>query len=298
MSDTARRETRSMPRSLFLGHDCPPTAAAWRSACQAGVQPEGVLLAGQPGTCATLAAETPLTWVRSVSETAAIVQQLQPDVVIAACYPWRLPQAVLEIPLLGILNIHPSLLPLGRGAEPVFWTLRRGEPISGVTVHLMDRGLDTGPVIARQEVTVPPGVRATTFEEELMALGGRLIAAALPALLSGELVPMPQREEYTTFAPHPSPADWLISPLLPAAWAWNFARGVAPLGGPLAVTTGGEIIPVRDALAWSPNEPMAERTVDEGDGKLRVRFSPGWVRFQLQEKPGGNAVPLSRADSR
>lgn len=269
-----------LPRTLFLGHDCAPTAAALDALRLAGVHLLGVVLAGRPGMCAMAASDLPHFWVSSVAETAAILRQTRPEVVIAACFPWRLPPAILAMPPLGILNIHPSLLPVGRGAEPVFWTLRRGERMSGVTVHQMDRCLDTGPVVVRQEMPVPSGVRATTFEAELMALGGRLAAAALPSLVSGELVPVPQMELGATSAPTPSPADWLISPLLPAAWAWNFARGVAPLGGPLAVMTGGAIAPVRDALAWSPDEPMAQSSLDEGDGILRVRFTPGWVRFQ------------------
>jgi hypothetical protein len=67
---------------------------------------------------------------------------------------------------------------------------------------------------------------------------------------------------------------------LPAGWAWRFARGVAPLAGPLTVIAGGAVIPVADALAWSPDEATAERIVAEAEGTLRVRFSPGWVRFQ------------------
>jgi hypothetical protein len=67
---------------------------------------------------------------------------------------------------------------------------------------------------------------------------------------------------------------------LPAAWAWRFARGVAPLGGPLTAIAGGAVIRVVDALDWSPHEQLPERVMDEVDGIVRVRFSPGWVRFR------------------
>ena len=67
---------------------------------------------------------------------------------------------------------------------------------------------------------------------------------------------------------------------LPAAWAWRFARGVAPLGGPLTAIAGGTAIRVVAALDWSPDERLPEPVLDDGDGTVRVRFSPGWVRFR------------------
>ena len=78
--------------------------------------------------------------------------------------------------------------------------------------------------------------------------------------------------------------------MLPAGWAWRFARGVAPLGGPLTVITCDAVIPVTDALDWSPLESLPERVIDDGDGMIRVRFSPGWVRFQRAIRPAGSAI--------
>ena len=73
----------------------------------------------------------------------AAVAAHRPDAVVVACFPWKLPGALLGVPPLGCLNVHPSLLPAGRGPEPVFWTLRRGERRTGATVHLMNAGLDS-----------------------------------------------------------------------------------------------------------------------------------------------------------
>ena len=75
---------------------------------------------------------------------------------------------------------------------------------------------------------------------------------------------------------------------LPAAWAWRFARGVAPLGGPLTAIAGGTVIRVAAALDWSPDGRLPEPVVDDGDGTVRVRFSPGWVRFR-QHNPSAPA---------
>jgi methionyl-tRNA formyltransferase len=144
----------------------------------------------------------------------------------------------------------------------------------------MDAGLDSGPIAAQAEMAVPEGVRAPDLERALMTLGGQLLVEALPALDGGGVRLRPQPAAGGSYSPVPSAADWTISPLLPAAWAWNFARGVASLRGPLTVIAGGEAIPVLDAVDWSPDERLEERVVDEGDGIVRVRFAPGWVRFR------------------
>jgi methionyl-tRNA formyltransferase len=201
-------------------------------------------------------------------------------VAVAACFPWRLPAAALAIPPTGVLNVHPSLLPAGRGPEPVFWTLRRGVGVSGVTVHRMDTGLDTGPIVAQTTMDILDGIRAPALEEALMAKGGRLLVTALPQLAAGTLRPWPQPEEGASYASPPTAADWTMMTSLPAAWAWRFARGVAPLGGPLRVIAGGEAISVCDAVAWSPEDRLPERVIVEDEATLRVRFSPGWVRFR------------------
>jgi len=129
---------------------------------------------------------------RTIAEADAAIEDAAPDLAVAACFPWRVPARVRALPRLGVLNVHPSPLPRGRGPEPVFWTLRNGERETGVTVHVMDGGLDTGPVLAQERLAVPPGVRAPELERELMALGGRLLAELLPRLASGEAEPVPE----------------------------------------------------------------------------------------------------------
>ena len=274
-------------RVLFLGQSCAAAAPPLTALLAAGHDVPAIVLAGSPGghpgepERIARAAGIPVVWVASAMEAAAAIRAAAPEVAAAACFPWRLGRAARDVPPLGILNVHPSLLPAGRGPEPVFWTLRRGEPVTGATVHRMDAGLDTGPIVAQASMTVPQGIRAPDLERALMALGGRLLVQALPALAAGTLVPQPQSAEGASYAPAPAPADWTMVTSLPAAWAWRFARGVAPLGGPLPVIAGGAAIPVADALAWSAEGTLPERVVREEDGTLRVRFSPGWVRFRV-----------------
>jgi methionyl-tRNA formyltransferase len=271
---------------LFLGQSCTTSMPPLTALLEAGFSIPAVVLARQPRTRldeiqrVAASAGIPVVWVNSAAEAAQAIQSFAPQVAVAACFLWRLPREAFETPPLGILNVHPSLLPAGRGPEPVFWTLRRGEPVTGVTVHLMDAGFDTGPIVAQVEMPVLEGITAPDLERDLMTLGGSLLMDALPALAAGTLHPWPQPALGVSQAPPPKPADWTMMSSLPAAWAWRFARGVAPLGGPLTAIAGGTAIRVAAALDWSPDERLPEPVLRDDDGTVRVRFSPGWVRFR------------------
>jgi len=273
-------------RVVFLGQSCAAAMPPLMALLDAGFEIPAIILARQPwarlGEVQRVAIDAgiPVVWVRSAAEATDALRAVAPEVAVAACFPWRLPSWATELPPLGILNVHPSLLPAGRGPQPVFWTLRRGEPVTGATVHRMDAGFDTGPIVAQAEMKIPEGIRAPDLEQELMTHGGHLLIEALPKLAAGTLQPRPQPSPGASYAPVPSPADWTMMTSLPAAWAWNFARGVAPLGGPLTVIAGGTAIRVSDALDWSPHERLPERVMDDGGGTFRVRFAPGWVRFR------------------
>ena len=238
----------------------------------------GAATGGSAPERAATAAGVPAVGLRDVAAARALVAADAPDAVAVACFPWKLPAGLLALPPLGCLNVHPSLLPLGRGPEPVFWTLRRGERETGASVIRMDAGWDTGPLLAQERLPVPLGVRAPALEAELMARGGRLLADLLPRLAAGAVVPLPQDDAAVTAAPFPAAADWLLPTSLPARWAYGFARGVAPLAGPLAAQAAGRLVRVADALAWGEATP-GEAMVEHAGGEATVRFRPGWVRF-------------------
>jgi methionyl-tRNA formyltransferase len=278
-------------RVLFLGQSCAAAMPPLVALIEAGFTIPAVVLARQPwmrlGEIQRVAdtAGIPVIWVKSAAEATEAIRSIAPQVAIAACFLWRLPREACETPPLGILNVHPSLLPAGRGPEPVFWTLRRGEPVTGVTVHRMDAGFDTGPIVAQAQMPVGEGIAAPDLERDLMTLGGSLLVDALPALAAGTLQSRPQPSLGASQAPVPGPADWTMMASLPAAWAWRFARGVAPLGGPLTAIAGATAIRVAAALDWSPDERLPEPVLDDDDGTVRVRFSPGWVRFRRRDRP-------------
>jgi methionyl-tRNA formyltransferase len=219
----------------------------------------------------------PLYRASSPRATRLLLEHLQPDLVVAGCYPWRLSGRARTAARRGVLNIHPSLLPRGRGPDPVFWVYRNGERDTGVTVHLMDDGLDSGPILAQHRLAVPEGMDADSLERHLFGIGASMTAALAPRVLSGDAVFHPQDDAAATYQPVPAAGDWIISPLLPAAWAWRFAKGVEPLQGPLVVQTRGKLVPVRRAISWGEHgAPPAE----PHHGAILVQLHPGWVLFE------------------
>lgn len=242
---------------------------------------------GEPDSpIARLAREagTPVIHAASYREAREAVHGDEQDVAVAACFPWRLRRDMLDLPRLGVVNIHPSLLPSGRGPEPVFWAFRNGLRETGVTVHRMDEGLDTGPILAQRRVAIPDAATAPSLERELMGIGGDLAAALLPRLAAGEALGMPQDHAAATVAPSPAAADWLMPSTLPAGWAWRFARAVAPMGGPLAAVAGGRVMPVGSPVAMDDLQRLPDAVTVHDDGTVTVRFSPGWVRFVARDE--------------
>ncbi|MGH2532823.1 MAG: methionyl-tRNA formyltransferase [Thermomicrobiales bacterium] len=218
---------------------------------------------------------------RHLDAIAAIVS-LRPAVIAVACFPWRLPRAILDLPPLGCLNVHPSLLPVGRGPEPLFWTFRHGERETGTTIHRMVARFDAGPIILQERIAVPAGIRAPDLERQLAEIGGRLLVDAIDQLAAGTAQPVPQDETRATTAPYPTDDDYLVSTDRPARWAFNFVRGVASLGRPLYlhVVDTGERFPLRDALDFTVNGRLDAPTQRDGN-HLTVQFHPGTARFLL-----------------
>ncbi|MDQ3044645.1 MAG: methionyl-tRNA formyltransferase [Chloroflexota bacterium] len=280
------------PRMIFFGMNCGFSLPPLRACLAAGYDIRAVVVPGrslEASPIATIAAANavPLLPFRDLRDVATLAA-FQPELIVVACFPHRLPEALLALPRLGCLNVHPSLLPLGRGPEPIFWTLRRGERRTGVTIHLMDEGLDTGPILTQSGLDIAPGIRAPALEATLAHLGGQLLVATIATLQAGQAHPQPQNAETATAASFPSAADWLVPTNLPATWAYNFVRGVAPLDGPLTlrVTRGGACFPLSDALDVDPTGSLAAPIVLDG-ASLWAQFNSGTVRFQLPPSPGG-----------
>lgn len=124
-----------------------------------------------------------------------------PDVYVVAAFGQILPQAVLDIPPFGSINVHASLLPRWRGAAPILAAIRAGDAESGVTIMKMDAGLDTGPMLSQRAIPLAPDETGQSLHDKLAVLGAELLIETLPDYLEGNITPQPQPEQGVTFAP-------------------------------------------------------------------------------------------------
>ena len=145
----------------------------------------------------------------------------RPDAIVVAAYGKLLPASVLNIPRRGALNLHPSLLPKYRGASPVQAAILAGDEVTGVSVILLDEGLDSGPVLAQREEAVFSEDTAGSLGERLAMAGAALMAETLGKWLNGELTPAPQGESEATMTPRLSKADGQM------VWATSTAKHLA-----------------------------------------------------------------------
>lgn len=200
-----------------------------------------------------------------------LLRGLDPAVLAVACFPWLLPRTWLDLAPLGGLNLHPSLLPAYRGPAPLFWQLRAGETRTGVTVHRLDEGADTGHIVAQADVPLADGLMRDVLEARLAEAGARLLAEALRS--SG-----PGRRQPTAGASHQGPpkaGDLEVSTTWAARRAFNFIRGATGWGA-FTITGAGVRIAVGEALSFRPQGGETGGVRRTADG-TEVGFSPGTV---------------------
>ena len=196
--------------------------------------------------------------------------EMSVDVVCVACWNRVIPASVLDIPRHGFLNVHPSLLPAYRGPYPLFWQFRSGETATGVSVHWMDAGLDTGDIAGQREIQFEDGIRGA---EALCALsGGELLAEVLVNLKNGELLRDPQPARGSYF-PAPSSEDFALDADWHPRRAFNFMRANAEWGIPFRHESDGTVHWLADALEWR-EEASPEAA---GEGRVWARFRGGAV---------------------
>ena len=203
------------------------------------------------------------------------------DVACVACWHRVIPQSALDIPQHGFLNVHPSLLPAYRGPQPLFWQFRAGETCTGVTVHWMDTGMDTGDIAAQRKIRFADGIRAAEAEARCASAGGDLLAETLIALAHGKTERKPQHGG--SYFPAPTPDDFALDTNWPVRRAFNFVCASAAHGIPFRVNVDGAELWLRDALAWQVGEPSASPF----DGGVCVRFGDGTLWAEACPVPLG-----------
>ncbi len=161
----------------------------------------------------------------------AQLANLKPDAIIVVGYGRIIPQWMLDLPPLGNINLHASLLPKYRGAAPIQWAIARGETATGVTTMKIDAGLDTGDILLQQEIPIAPNDTAETLAPKLAAIGAKLTVETLRGLQTGNIHPSKQDETQATLAPILEKEDGLIDFSRPAPEIFNRMRAFQPWPG-------------------------------------------------------------------
>ena len=195
-----------------------------------------------------------------------ILADLKPDLLVVAAYGLILPQSVLDIPRLGAVNVHASLLPKYRGAAPIQRVIMDGEQVTGITIMQMEAGLDSGPMLLQRALAIGIDDTAATLHDELADMGGRLLVEALDRMVAGTLKPIEQDHNQATYAPKLEKKEGLIDWNRPAQEIHNRIRGLYPWPGSWFQWDGIPGKPVR--LALFPDKVGRERTAEEVPGTI------------------------------
>jgi methionyl-tRNA formyltransferase len=262
-------------------------------------RPSGRGMKPQASAVKALAVQSALTVMQPASLKDVAIQDelksLQADVMVVAAYGLILPQAVLDIPRCGALNIHASLLPRWRGAAPIQRALLAGDAETGITIMRMDAGLDTGPMLLSQSLAVADDDTAGSLHDRLAALGADLIVRALDRLEAGELSSTPQPAMGATYARKIEKAEALVDWKETAVTLDRKIRAFNPAPGAGAKLAGADLKLWRaHAVAVREGQVAVQRNAGEvlaiEEGGIRVACGDGDLVLSELQKPGGKRL--------
>lgn len=216
----------------------------------------------------------------------------KPDLIVVAAFGQILPPAVLNLPPYGCLNLHASLLPRWRGASPIAAAILAGDPVTGVTVMVMDEGVDTGPILAQREEPILPDDTTGSLTERLARLAADLLMETLSLYLTGAIQPRPQPEEGVTYCRPLKKADGRLDWTRPAEELERQVRAVQPWPGAYTFWEDRLLKVLRAAVI--PEDRAGElpgRVVSVGDGAAVVT-GRGLLRLLEVQLAGRNPLPI------
>ncbi|MBI4202710.1 MAG: methionyl-tRNA formyltransferase [Chloroflexi bacterium] len=222
-------------------------------------------------------------------EEVARLRELAPELMVVAAFGQILSQEVLDIPPLGVLNVHPSLLPRHRGATPIPAAILAGDAETGATIMLLDAGMDTGPLLRQERIPIGPADTTASLGERLSALGARLLLESIPPWAAGQIQPQPQDSSKATYCKPLAKEEGELDWKQPAVTLGRRVRALDPWPGTFTRWQGKllkvlEARPLPSQPGLAPGQVVAHpgkglaAGVATGDGIL------GLLRVQLEGK--------------
>src|SRR5512146_1315903 len=204
----------------------------------------GLELAPTPVKLVALANGIPVTQpekIKNNEEFRGRLEAIRPDAIIVVAYGRIIPQWMIDLPPLGNINVHASLLPKYRGAAPIQWAIACGETVTGVTTIRIDAGLDTGDMLLKAEMPIAANDTAVTLAPRLSQVGAVLLVETLRAFEGGEVQPMKQDDSQATLAPILKKEDGRIDFARSATETFNRLRGFQPWPGAFTTFRGKQL---------------------------------------------------------
>lgn len=216
--------------------------------------------------------------------------RIAPDAIIVVGYGRIIPQWMIDLPPLGNLNLHASLLPKYRGAAPIQWAIARGEGVSGVTTMRIDAGLDTGDILLQEEIPIAPEDTAVKLAPRMAAIGAALMVETLRGMQAGVVHPRPQDHASATLAPILKKEDGQIDFHLTAREILNRLRGFQPWPGAYTTFRG------KNLRLWAAQ--TVERTATAAEimvesGHLFVGCAAGALELLEVQLEGKKRMPAA-----
>ena len=271
----------------------------------------GLELVATPVKQVALAQGIPVTQpdkIKNNEEFKAQLEAIRPEAIIVVAYGRIIPRWMIDLPPLGNINVHASLLPKYRGAAPIQWAIACGETVTGVTTMRIDAGLDTGDMLLKAEVPIAADDTAVTLSPRLSQLGASLLVETLRAFESGEVQPTPQDDSQATVAPILKKEDGRIDFSRSASEIYNRLRGFQPWPGAFTTFRRKQLTVHAARPGMGPNLAAGELAVSgellfvgcgmhtvlellevqlEGKKRMRVADFVNGYRPQPGEKLGG-----------
>jgi methionyl-tRNA formyltransferase len=223
------------------------------------------------------------------SEVVTELSALQPDVIVVAAYGLLFPQAVLDIPAAGCLNVHASLLPRGRGAAPIQQAILQGDQQTGICLMGMEVGLDTGPVYAKRAIDIGINETAGELHDRLAALGGDLLVEKLQPIVEGNLYAEIQDDALATYAEKMKKTDACIDWSSDAEMILRQIRAYNPAPGAF-FQSQDEVIKCWQAELLPDTNGDAGNVLGVDKFGVDVACGIGAIRLLQLQRPGRNRI--------